>query len=147
MDKEVYVTATVEIESTADKVWDYLTDPEHTKKYMFGCEAQSDWQTGSELLWKGNYEGKEMIFVKGEIVNIIPGRILQYTVFDPNMGIEDIPENYLTVTYELVENKYSTELNVKQGNFAAVEKGEERYKDTGDGWNEILKKIKELLEE
>jgi uncharacterized protein YndB with AHSA1/START domain len=147
MKKEVYINASVEIEAPADKVWEYLTKPEYTKIYMYGCEAQSDWETGSPLLWKGTYEGKETVFVKGEIVNIIPGKVLQYSVFDPNMDIEDIPENYLTVEYELVENKYSTLLNVSQGNFASVAKGNERYNDAEKGWNETLKKIKELIEE
>jgi uncharacterized protein YndB with AHSA1/START domain len=147
MKKELYVTASADIEASTDKVWDYLTNPEHTKKYMFGCEAQSTWETGSSLLWKGENEGKEVVFVKGEIVNIIPGKVLQYTVFDPNMGIPDVPENYLTVTFELEENKYSTILTVKQGNFATVEKGKERYKDSEGSWDTLLQKIKELIEE
>ena len=147
MKKELYVTASADIEASTEKVWDYLTNPEHTRQYMYGCEPDSNWENGSPLVWKGEYEGKEMIFVKGEIVNIIPGKVLQYTVFDPNMGIKDIPENYLTVTYELEENKYSTILTVKQGNFAVVEKGKERYNETAESWEKFLQKIKELIEE
>jgi len=36
-------------------VWDALTNPSMTKQYMFGCETVSDWETGSELLWQGEY--------------------------------------------------------------------------------------------
>ena len=48
------------------------------------------------------HEGKEMIAVKGDIMAIKQERFLAYTVFDPNSTMLDIPENYLTVTYELV---------------------------------------------
>ncbi len=37
---------------------------------MFGCETVSDWKTGSPLLWKGTYEGNEMVFVKGTVLDI-----------------------------------------------------------------------------
>src|SRR5881227_3883691 len=100
---ELFVKNNITINATASKVWDALTNPEQTKKYMFGCETVSDWKVGSPLLWKGNYEGKEMIFVKGKIVAIDQGKFLAYTTIDPNSSIEDIPENYLTVTYGLAE--------------------------------------------
>src|SRR6201995_4390104 len=94
------VKNTIALQAPANKVWDALTNPEQTKKYMFGCETVSDWKVGSSLLWKGSYEGKEMVFVKGNIVDILPNRLLVYTVIDPNNpNIPDIPENYLTVTY------------------------------------------------
>ena len=98
----------ISISAPASKVWDALVNPEQTKKYMFGCEAISDWKIGSPLIWRGLYEGKEMIFVKGNIVDLKPGNFLAYTVIDPNSGIADIPENYLDVTYALLEENGKT---------------------------------------
>ena len=69
---ELLVKNSITITAQASKVWDVLTNPEQTKKYMFGCETVSDWKPGSTLEWKGNYEGQGMVFVKGNIVNIIP---------------------------------------------------------------------------
>lgn len=142
------VKNSISINAPASKVWDALVNPEQTKKYMFGCETVSDWKPGSPLLWKGNYEGKEMIFVKGNIVSIEPGKFLAYTVIDPNSGIEDIPENYLTVTYNLSVENGQAILTVTQGDYAAVGDGEQRYKHTidGGGWEPILIEIKKLVE-
>ncbi|MEM7484607.1 MAG: SRPBCC domain-containing protein [Bacteroidota bacterium] len=54
-----------------EKVWSLLTNPEMTKQYMFGCEVLSDWNLGNKIIWKGLTEdGKEVIYVKGEIIEI-----------------------------------------------------------------------------
>ena len=149
MTQPLYVRNTIDINAAASKVWDALTNPEQTKKYMFGCETVSDWKPGSSLLWRGSYEGKEMVFVKGDIVNIQPGRFLAYTTIDPNNpSIPDVSENYLTVTYELIEQDGKTTLNVSQGDYSKVAEGDKRYHETvsGGGWQPILEQIKQLLE-
>lgn len=150
MNKPLIIKNTIEINASASTVWDALVNPEHTKKYMFGCEAVSDWKKGSELLWRGEYEGKEMIFVKGTILDIQPGKFLAYTVIDPNSNIPDKPENYLTVTYALSEKEGETTFTVTQGDYSKVAEGERRYKESynnGEGWNPILVQIKKLIEE
>lgn len=147
--KPLFVKNTIAINASASKVWDALTNPEQTRKYMFGCETVSDWKQGSSLEWKGNHEGKEMVFVKGNIVNIIPEKLLAYTVIDPNSTIEDIPENYLTVTYDLKEQEEETILTVTQGDYSTVADSEKRYNEAynnGEGWNPILIQIKSLAE-
>ena len=139
----------ITIDAPAAKVWNALVNPEQTKKYMFGSEAISDWRVGSPLIWKGQYEGKEMVFVKGFVVDIQPERFLAYTVFDPNSTIADVPENYLTVTYELRAANGSTEFTVTQGDYDSVADGERRFKESsnnGEGWNPILVEIKKLVE-
>jgi uncharacterized protein YndB with AHSA1/START domain len=143
------ITNEIEISAPASKVWDALVNPEKTKIYMFGCETVSDWNPGSELLWRGNYEGKEMIFVKGEVVDIKPGKHLKYTTIDPNSTIDDVSENYLWVTYDLEETNGKTKLTVRQGDYATVAEGEKRYQESynnGEGWNPILVQIKKLVE-
>jgi len=145
-----FITNTIIINAPAAKVWDALVNPEQTKKYMFGCETVSDWQVGSPLLWKGLYEGKEMIFVEGKIVELQPNKFLSYTVIDPNSTtIAIIPENYLTVTYDLIAKDGKTVLTVTQGDYSKVAEGEKRYKESynnGEGWNPILIEIKKLVE-
>ena len=140
----------ITINAPISKVWDLLTNPEQTKKYMFGCETVSDWQPGSALLWKGVWEEKEMVFVKGTIVKIENQKHLSYTTFDPNnQAMEDKPENYTTVTYDLTETDGKTLLKVTQGDFARVAEGEKRYlevNNNGEGWNPILFEIKKLAE-
>jgi uncharacterized protein YndB with AHSA1/START domain len=148
MNNPLIITNSITINAPAEKVWDALVNPEQTKKYMFGCETVSDWKPGSELLWKGNYEGNDMVFVKGKIVEINPGKFLSYTTIDPNSGIADIPENYLTVTYDLKEQKGQTILTATQGDYSTVGDGEKRFRETldGGGWQPILEEIKKMLE-
>ena len=150
MSQPLFVKNTITINAPIAKVWDALVNPEQTKKYMFGCETVSDWKIGSPLLWKGIYEGKEMVFVKGNIVDIQPGKLLAYTTIDPNNpAIPDIPENYLTVTYDLTTENNLTVLKVTQGDYSKVAEGEKRYTEAynlGEGWNPILGEIKKLVE-
>jgi uncharacterized protein YndB with AHSA1/START domain len=143
------ISNSILIDAPASSVWNALINPLETKKYMFGCETVSDWQPGSPLLWRGEHEGRPMLFVKGHVKQIEPGRHLAYTVFDPNGSIEDIPENYLTVTYDLSEQAGKTRLTVTQGDYETVADGDRRYQESysgGEGWNPILLKIKEQVE-
>ena len=116
---------------------------------MFGCETVSTWQKGSLLLWKGTHEGKETVFVKGEIVDIQPQKFLAYTTFDPHSNIDDKSENYLTVTYSLAADRGKTTLVVTQGDYNQVAEGKRRYQEAynnGEGWHPILVQIKNLVE-
>jgi uncharacterized protein YndB with AHSA1/START domain len=148
--KELIVRNSIIINAGAAKVWNVLTNPEQTKKYMFGCETVSDWKQGSSLLWQGLYEGKEMVFVKGYILEIVPDRLLKYSVIDPNAPYPDIPENYLSVEYRLDKQNEQTKLTVIQDGFEGAAEGEKRFKETynnGEGWNPILVQIKKIAEE
>ena len=138
----------INIHAPAGLVWDALTNPNQTKKYMFGCEALSDWKEGSALIWKGNFNGVELVAVKGNIVKIRQDRFLSYTTIDPNSNLPDLPQNYLTVTYELEEKDGGTQLTVSQGDYSTVAEGDKRYQETvdGGGWAPILDAIQKLVE-
>lgn len=143
------VRNTITIKASASKVWDALVNPEQTKKYMFGCETVSDWKVGSPLLWRGAYEGKEMVFVSGFILEILPEKLLRYSVIDPNAAYPHTPENHLNVTYELSEANGETTLSVSQDGFEGAADGEKRYTDVynnGEGWNPIMIEIKKVAE-
>jgi uncharacterized protein YndB with AHSA1/START domain len=149
MNNKLIVKNTITINAPISTVWDALINPEKTKIYMFGCETVSDWKVGSPLLWRMTYEGKELIPVKGIVLNIQPNRLLKYTVIDPSASYPDIPENHLNVTYELTEQGGQTNLTVSQDGFETAADGEKRYKDVfnnGDGWNPILVEIKKVAE-
>jgi len=150
MAEEKIIKNTIQIIAPPSKVWEALVNPEQTKKYMFGCEAISDWNVGSSLIWQGEYNGQNIIFVKGHIIALDPEKFLAYTVIDPNnTEIPDLPENYLTVTYSLSHEHNQTILTVTQGDYSKVAEGEKRYQDSynnGEGWNPILVQIKNLVE-
>ena len=149
MKNTLTVEETITINATPAKVWKVLTSPEYTKQYMVGCAAESDWKAGSPLLWKLEHEGKEIVCVKGDIVQSDPAKYLEYTVIAPGMeGVPDIPANYLTVKYTLTPENGQTVLSVWQGDFAKVAMGDVRYQHTvsDGGWMDTLTKIKVAAE-
>ena len=137
------LTATATIRITADKgeVWDTLTNPEKIKKYLFGTQAISDWKKGSTLKFTGEWEGKTYED-KGTILDTEPGKLFRYTYWSSMGKLEDKPENYATVTYELVRAGAETILNIKQDNIANEEAREHSEKN----WLYILSEIKRLTE-
>lgn len=104
MDTTKMLTRKIILNAKPSEIWELLTNPDLTKIYMFNCEAHSSWKVGSEIRWKGNFQGYES-GEKGTILEVIQNRRLKYSSIDPNFGIEDIPENYLHVTYDLMQKK------------------------------------------
>lgn len=150
MADKLKVTNEIIIDAPATKVWDVLVNPAQTKKYMFGCETISDWKVGSPLLWRGHHEGKDVVFVAGNVIEIKAPTLLKYSVIDAFATYPHTPENHLKVTYELREEGKQTKLTVIQDGFEGAAEGEKRYKDTynkGEGWNPILVLIKKIAEE
>jgi len=145
MSKALIVRNTIKLNADVDKVWDALTNPSLTKRYMFGCEVVSDWKVGSPVLWKGIADGQELVHVKGNVVSIQRKKRLEYTVIGNHSDYDDIPANYTTVTYELSPQDKQTVLAVSQGDFAAVADGPKRYNDCIKGWETALTGLKELL--
>lgn len=140
----------VEIDFNASKkqVWNLLTNPEITKQYMFGCEVLSDWKIGSSIIWKGLTEdGTEVIYVKGEIIEIEKGKKVTFTMFDPNKGLEDKAENYVNLTYELQKLENGTRLILTQGDFSKAENGKSRYEESSKGWEMIIPIMKKVISE
>jgi uncharacterized protein YndB with AHSA1/START domain len=149
MAQQLFVKNSITINASPKRVWDALTNPEQTKKYMFGCETVSDWNKGSLLEWKGQQDGKDIVYVKGDILEIKPEKLLIYETIDTLSPIDETSEQYLRVTYELIPQGSATVLNVTQGDYAKVNEGDRRYKEAsnnGEGWNPILVEIKKLVE-
>lgn len=144
---KLIVADTVEIHAPASRVWTILTDSAFIQQYMFGCVVETSWKPGTPLLWKGAADGH--LYVKGKVLAIDPPHRLEYTTLGADMKIADIPENYLTIVYELKKTSdSSTRLHVSMGDFNAVGNGKARYDETiaGGGWAPMLVKIKELAE-
>ena len=146
MTKTLFTENEILIAAPVNLVWDLLVNPENTKLYMYGCEVVSDFVIGNPVLWKGSTD--DVTYVKGTLVSLEPEKNFTYTVIDPNGNYADIPENYLTVTYELSENAEGTLFRVTQGDYSKVADGAKRYQDATDagGWASVLEKIKELAE-
>ena len=144
---ELFTHETIDIAAPPSAVWAILTDPKLTQQYMFGCEAISDWKVGSPLIWRGELEGKPMVFVTGRVVTWEPHSVLAYTTFDPHGGLPDVPSNHVTMTCQLsVISPTLTRLDLSQGDFSQVQNGAARYADAMKGGDGLLLKMKALAE-
>ena len=133
--------ASIKIDAPSSQVWEALTTPEIIKKYFFGTNAISDWKVGSPLIFRGEWEGKQYED-KGTILKSIPGKLFQYKYWSSMSGIEDKPENYVTITYELTEKNDKTKLTITQENIP-----DEKTKEHSEqNWKKVLKGLKKLLE-
>jgi len=142
MSKKLTAKASVAIKANKNEVWDALTNPDKIKQYFFGTNAISDWKKGSSLKFTGEWEGKTYED-KGTILDTEPGKLFRYTYWSSMGKLEDKPENYATVTYELVPAGDETVVNVEQDNVA----NEEGRKHSENNWQWILTELKKFVEE
>ncbi len=142
MYKKITAKASISIKAGADEVWDALTNPDKIKQYFFGTNAISDWKKGSSLKFTGEWEGKKYED-KGTILDSEPGKLFRYTYWSSMGKLEDKPENYATVTYELVPAGNETTLNITQDNVET----EESREHSESNWQWILTELKKFVEE
>ena len=142
MNKELVVKKEIEINADVSKVWNALVNPESIKQYLFGTDALSEWKIGSTIIFRGEWEGN-IYEDKGLISKLITNKVLQYAFWSPLSGLEDKPENYANITYELMDKGEYTLLSVTQDNI----KTEEIFNRTCENWEVILKGLKEVVED
>jgi uncharacterized protein YndB with AHSA1/START domain len=129
------------VNAPADRVWRALTRPELVKQYLFGTEMAADWRVGGAITYRGQWEGKAYQD-KGSVLVFEPERRLQTTYFSSLSGLEDRPENYATVTYELSEAGGRTTLAVSQDNNPSPESAEHSARN----WAMVLEGLKKVVE-
>ena len=143
MKSKIIAKASANINAPASKVWEALTKPQLIKQYFFGTEASSDWKAGSPITFKGNWEGKSYED-KGTILNVQPNKLIKYNYWSSMSGIEDKPENYVNITYELSEdiNDNNTKLTITQDNIP----DEKMKAHSEQNWKIVLDNLKKLME-
>ncbi|MCL7413842.1 MAG: SRPBCC domain-containing protein [ANME-2 cluster archaeon] len=108
---------------------------------MFGTNVISDWREGSLIFWKGEWQGKKYED-RGVILKMETERLIQYSHFSPFSGKPDMPENYHTVTIELVSDGAETTVSLSQDN----NETEQARKHSEKNWKMMLARLKKLLE-
>lgn len=133
---------TITIDAPPSEVWKALTDPEVVKQYFFNTDVESDWKQGSSITYSGVWEGKAYKD-KGKIIQAEEEKVLKHTHWSSISGMEDKPENYYTVMYELrPKGDKKTILSVTQeGNMTG-----DGAHHSGRNWESVLEKLKDLLE-
>ena len=126
------------IRTSADKLWQALTDPVMTKQYFHNTEIISDFEIGAAINYMTDGEGgQKNTAVTGKILEVEPTKKLVYT-FNFS-GNDDAPS---TVTYDLEAQGDVTKLTVTHD----FDKEDDTYRGTSQGWWPILSGLKTLLE-
>lgn len=128
------------INAPIEKVWNALTNPEMVKQYFFGSNQETDWKVGSEILWTGEYEGT-IYKDKGAVLEYLPNQKLSYSYLSSWNGLEDKPDNYLFVSYEVQPTENGTELTITQSNY-----DEEKIQHSIENWAVVIDGLKKLVE-
>ena len=142
MNKELIVNKSIRIEASPEAVWQILTDPEKIKIYLYGTETITDWKVGSSIVFQGEYNGQQYRD-KGNVLSRTDNKMLQYNYWSGFSGLEDTPENYSLITY----NIESTAKNIVT--FTWTQQGfssEEGKNHTENGLATMLDQIKQLSE-
>ncbi len=136
MSKPEFVYTTF-IETSADKLWQALTDGDFTERYWLGHRASSDWHVGSTYSFAKN--GSPTI--QGKVLISDPPRRLAYT-WD-SCSPEARRERTSRVTFNLEPRGKVVKLTVTHGD---LDEGGKTFRDISGGWPMVLSNLKSLLE-
>ena len=136
-------STSIDIDASADRVWQTLTDPDLVARYMHGTALDTDWTVGSPIVWRGDWQGKSYED-KGEVTAFEPPRRLAVTHWSPLTGEPDEPANYHHVTYELEPlGEARTGLTLTHGNSPSQDAADSMV---ADGWTPMLQELKKVAE-
>jgi uncharacterized protein YndB with AHSA1/START domain len=142
MNPDQLITRTLILNAKPDEVWDALTNPEKIKQYFFNYDVTSDWTKGSAIVWKGKRKGVD-VTEKGSIICLDKNDQFKYSLFDTSSGLEDTPDNYLYVTFDLQKKYDKTELALTIENFNDDSR---RCAHIAKGWdNTVLPGIRKMF--
>ena len=140
--KDLVASASIEIHSTSEQVWDAMTNPAKIRIYLFGTEADTDWKVGSPISFRGEYEGR-VYKDKGNVLESIPNKLLKYNYWAQYSGLQDDLKNYFVVAYEIDDlGDGMVRLTWTQSGF----QDEKRRDHTANGLPAILAQIKNIAE-
>ena len=142
MNEKYTARVTTLILAPAARVWQVLTDPDQIQQYLFGTRAITNWQIGSPIRWKGEWQGKTYED-KGTILQVIPEKLLETTYWSSMSGLPDTPESYKKVAYQLTPTDEGTRLTLTQDNNTS----EEDKIHSEQNWKMVLDGLRKLVEE
>jgi uncharacterized protein YndB with AHSA1/START domain len=141
MNNELLLTVKLSINAPVLKVWQALTDPELIQQYFFGTQTESNWQKGSPIYFRGEWDGRKYED-KGIILDIVPGLFLKYSYWSSMSGTQDLPENYAEISYTLVSDNNATSLTITQSRIMS----EEAKRHSEENWMLVMNGMKKIVE-
>lgn len=134
--------STVKILAPAGKVWLALTVPDLVKQWQYGSDLLTTWEVGTPIVFRNEWNG-EVFEQKGTVLEFFPESHLKYSLFFPRPDLQDIPEHYFFMSYELAESDGVTSLLVRQED---PRPSPPDASCAGDDGPDVLVYLKELVE-
>lgn len=137
---ELVATASITIDTSRERIWQALTDPQDIRQYMFGAEVDADWTEGSAITWRGEWKGKTYED-KGVVLKVVAPALLAYSHYSPLSGLPDEPGNYHVVNIQ-ISNDTPVRVTLTQDGNA----DEQARRHSEDNWHQMLVTLKDYLE-
>lgn len=141
MTTNITVQVNINIVAQLSTVWAALTKPALIKKYFFGTDTITNWQPGSPIVFKGEWEGKKYED-KGTVIEVKDKELIKYSYWSSMSGTEDKPENYMIITYALSGEDDNITLTLTQENI----RDEKTKEYSAANWKKVLNGLKDLVE-
>jgi len=134
------------VNAPAAAVWKALTNASSLKQFFFGSDIVTDWRVGSPIRFRGDWKGKPYED-KGTIQSFDVDRRLAFTHWSPLSKLEDKPENYHIVSFDLRPVNGGTEVVLTQTNQSDSEPlTPEIRKEYEKNWTMLLDGLKKVVE-
>jgi uncharacterized protein YndB with AHSA1/START domain len=133
----VYVTY---IQTTPEKLWNALLDPELTKDYWARHANRSDWKPGSP--WRHeDYDDASQVRIVGTVLESVPPRRLVLTWASPENAGDPVKTS--RVTFDVEPYRDAVRLTVIHDE---LEPESEMLRGISAGWPAVLSSLKSMLE-
>jgi len=136
-------TSTVTINASAEQVWAALTEPALVKQWQYGTDITTTWEVGTPISFRNEWDG-QVFEQHGTVLKMEPHTLISYSLFAPRPGLEDVPENYFTMSYQLEEKDGSTLLSIIQEDPRPQPEGQS---DDDEAGQMVLQALKNLVEQ
>jgi len=131
------------VEATPEQVWEGLTSPELTRRWMGGAEVRSDFVPGSTITWSG-LVGGQPFEDSGTVLEVDAPNRLRTTHRSGGLAQADSPVDPHVVTYDVVAERGGTLVIVTQEGQNQTPDSVAQYEQT---WAHMLSALKEVVEQ
>lgn len=136
---------TVIINTIPSTVWEFLTNPQLMKKWMFDTEMDiiTDWKVGNPITIRVDDWYKTHLENNGIILAFEPNRSLTYSHLSSLSKLPNNIENYSIIDFSLTTKEDQTALTITLSNFPT----ETIYKHLAFYWSVTIELLKRAIEQ
>jgi uncharacterized protein YndB with AHSA1/START domain len=132
----------VRIAAPREVVWAVLTEPRYVRQWQYGSDLHTDWSVGAPIRFTTTWEGNTFE-QRGDVLFVNAPHELRYSLFAPQPGLPDLPQNRFIMTYALADDAGLTLLTISREDPRPAEADTESREDSE---NPVLTALKDLCE-